>query len=112
MGENATNLICKLDLDLACLRVYKQRGHCLKLLQYLYPLSCMSPDVTDILSRMQIIFLKSVQLVGEVITCVVYFMAALICIPFYLCEIHHFVVITVSCTGHSYLGVEAIKNVI
>ena len=53
----------------------------------------MSPDVTDILLRMQNISLKPVQLVGEIITCVSYFVAALICVPFYLCKIHHFVVI-------------------
>ena len=93
MWENATNLLCKLDLDLVCLRVYKLRGRYLKLLQYLYPLSCMSPDVTDILSRMQNIFLKPVQLVEEIVTCVSYFVVALLCVLFKLCEIHCFVVI-------------------
>ena len=93
MQENATNLIHKLDLDLVCLRVYELRGRYLKLLQYLYPLSCMSPDVTDILSRMQNIFLKPVQLVEEIITCVSHFVVALICVLFYLCEIYCFVVI-------------------
>ena len=53
----------------------------------------MSPDVTDILLRMQNILLKPVQLVGEIVTCVSYFVAALICIPFYLRKIHHFVVV-------------------
>ena len=53
----------------------------------------MSPDVTDILSRMQNISLKPVQLVVEIVTCVSYFVVALICIPFYLCTIHHFVVV-------------------
>ena len=57
---------------------YKQRDLCLKLFQYLYPFSCMSPDVTAILSRMQNIFLKPVQPVCGVITCVFYFMAALV----------------------------------
>ena len=93
MREIATVLIHILDLDIACLRVYEQRGRYLKLFQYLYHLGCMSPDVTDILSRMQNIFLKPVQLVGKVVTCVIYFMAALICVPFYLCRIHRFVVI-------------------
>ena len=51
------NLLCKLDLDHVRLRVYEQRGRYLKFFQYLYPLSCMSPDVTDILSRMQNIYL-------------------------------------------------------
>ena len=53
----------------------------------------MSPDVTDILSRMQNIFLKSVQLVGVVAVCAPGFMAALICMLFHLCMIHHVVVI-------------------
>ena len=55
----------------------------------------MLPDVTDILSRMQNVYLKSVQLVGEIVTCVAYFMGALICVPFYLCGILCFVVIYV-----------------
>ena len=83
----------KIDLDLFCLRVYEQRGHYLKLLQYLYPLRCVSPDVTGILSRMQNIYLKSLQLVGEIITCVAYFVGAPDCVPFYLCKILRFVVI-------------------
>ena len=53
----------------------------------------MSPDVTDILSRMQINCLKTVQLVGEVITCVVCFIVALDCVLFYLSSILHLVVI-------------------
>ena len=44
---------------------------------------------------MQNIYLKSVQLVGEVITCVVCFISAPDCILFYLCEILCFVVIYV-----------------
>ena len=73
MRENATKLLRKIDLDLFCLRVYEQRGCYLKLLQSLYPLRCVSPDVTDILSRMQNNYLESVQLVGEIVTCVAYF---------------------------------------
>ena len=53
----------------------------------------MSPDVTDILSRMQNICLKPVQLVGGVITCVICFIVALDCVLFYLSAILHFVVI-------------------
>ena len=53
----------------------------------------MSPDVTDMSSRKQTFISKSVQLVGKVVTCVIYFMTALICVPFYLSEICHFVVI-------------------
>ena len=93
MRENATILLCKIELDLFCLRVYEQRGRYLKLLQYLYPLRCVSPDVTDILSRMQNVYLKSVQPVGEIVTCVAYFMGALDCVPFYLYRILCFVVI-------------------
>ena len=85
MLENATIFLRKIDLDLSCLTAYEQRGCYLKLLQYLYPLRCVSPDVTDLLSRMQNVYLKSVQLVGEIVTCVAYFMGALICVPFYLC---------------------------
>ena len=55
----------------------------------------MSPDVTDILSRMQINCLKTVQLVGEVITCVVRFIIALDCVLFYLSLILRLVVIYV-----------------
>ena len=69
------------------------RGCYLKLSQYLYCLHTMSPDVTDILSRMQNIFLKSVQLVGVVTVCASGFMAALVCILFHLCMICHVVVI-------------------
>ena len=53
----------------------------------------MSPDVTFILSRMQNICLKNVQLVGEVITCVICFIVALDCVLFYLSVILHSVVI-------------------
>ena len=55
----------------------------------------MSPDVTDILSRMQNVYLKSVKLVGEVVTCVACFIVALDCILFYLSWILCFVVIYV-----------------
>ena len=55
----------------------------------------MSPDVTDILSRMQINCLKTVRLVGEVVTCVVYFIVALDCVLFYLSSILRLVVIYV-----------------
>ena len=70
-----------------------QRGHYLKLRQYLYLLSCMSPDVTVILSRMQNICLKPVQLVGRVVTCVICFIVALDCVLFYLSVFLCFVVI-------------------
>ena len=66
-ARNCYNVICKIDLDLSCMRSYEQRGCYLKLSQYLYCLHTMSPDVTDILSRMQNVFLKSVRLVGVVI---------------------------------------------
>ena len=67
-------MLRKIDRDLSCMRNYEQRGRYLKLLQYLYPLTYVSPDVTGILSRMQTIYLKYVQLVGEIITCVSCFM--------------------------------------
>ena len=70
-----------------------QRGRYLKFRQYLYLLGCMSPDVTVMLSRMQNICLKLVQLVGVVITCVIYFIVALDCVLFYLSVILCFVVI-------------------
>ena len=89
------NLLCRIDLDLFCLRVYEQRGRYLKFHQYLYLLRWVSPDVTDILSRMQNICLTTVQLVGEVITCVVCFIVALDCVLFYLSLILHLVVIYV-----------------
>ena len=72
---------------------YEQRGRYLKLSQYLYCLPTTSPDVADILSRMQNIFLKSVQLVGVVAVCATGFMAALVCILFHMCMIRHVVVI-------------------
>ena len=55
----------------------------------------MSPDVTVILSRMQNICLKHVQLVGGVVTCVICFIVALDCVLFYLSMILGFVVIYV-----------------
>ena len=55
----------------------------------------MSPDVTVILSRMQIICLKLVQMVGGVVICVICFIVALDCVLFYLSVILHFVVIYV-----------------
>ena len=70
-----------------------QRGHYLKFHWYLYLLRCMSPDVTVILSRMQNICLKPVQLVGEVVTCVICFIVALDCVLFYLSVILRSVVI-------------------
>ena len=70
-----------------------QRGRYLKFHQYLYLLGCMSPDVTVILSRMQNICLKPVQLVGGVVTCVICFIVALDCVLFYLSVILHFVVV-------------------
>ena len=72
-----------------------QKGRYLKFRRYLYLLRCMSPDVTVILSRMQNICLKPVQLVGEVVTCVICFIVALDCVLFYLSVILHFVVIYV-----------------
>ena len=72
-----------------------QRGRYLKFHQYLYFLGCMSPDVTVILSRMQNICLKPVQLLGGVITCVICFIVALDCAPFYLFVFLRFVVIYV-----------------
>ena len=57
------------------------------------PLICLSHDVITILSRMQNILVKLVQLVGEVITYVAYFMGAPDYVPFYLCGIIRFVVI-------------------
>ena len=72
-----------------------QRGRYLKFRWYLYLLRCMSPDVTVILSRMQNICLKPVQLVGEVVTCVFSFIVALDCVLFYLSMILCFVVIYV-----------------
>ena len=89
------NLLCRIDLDLFYLRVYEQRGCYLKFHQYLYLLRCVSPDVTDILSRMQSICLKTVRLVGEVVTCVVCFIVALDCVLFYLSPILRLVVIYV-----------------
>ena len=72
-----------------------QRGRNLTFHRYLYLLGCMSPDVTVILSRMQNICLKPVQLVGGVITCVICFIVALDCVLFYLSVILCFVVIYV-----------------
>ena len=72
-----------------------QRGRYLKFHWYLYLLGCMSPDVTVILSRMQNICLKPVQLVGVVVTCVICFIVALDCVLFYLSVILCFVVIYV-----------------
>ena len=92
-ARNTIKMSRKIDVDLSCMRNYEERGCYLNLLQYLYPLACVSPDVTDILSRMQTLYLKSVQLVGEIITCVASFIGALICVPFYLYEILRFVVI-------------------
>ena len=70
-----------------------QRGHYLKFRRYLYLLRCMSPDVTVILSRMRNICLKPVQLVGEIVTCVICFIVALDCVLFYLSVILRFVVV-------------------
>ena len=72
-----------------------QRGRYLKFHRYLYLLRCMSPDVTVIPSRIQNICLKPVQLVGEVVTCVICFIVALDCVLFYLSMILRFVVIYV-----------------
>ena len=55
----------------------------------------MSPDVTVVLSRMQNICLKPVQLIGVVITCVICFIVAPDCVLFYLSVILRFVVIYV-----------------
>ena len=72
-----------------------QRGRYLKFCRYLYLLRCKSPDVTVILSRMQNICLKPVQLVGEVVTYVICFIVVLDCVLFYLSVILCFVVIYV-----------------
>ena len=72
-----------------------QRGRYLKFPRYLYLLRCMSPDVTVILSRMQNICLKPVQLVRGVVTCMICFIVALNCVLFYLSAILRFVVIYV-----------------
>ena len=72
-----------------------QRGCYLKFRRYLYLLWCMSPDVTVILSRMQNICLKPVQLVVGVVTCVICFIVALDCALFYLSVILRLVVIYV-----------------
>ena len=53
----------------------------------------MSPDVPDILSEMQSICLKSVQLVGMVVTYEPCFVGAPICVLFHLCMIPCIVVI-------------------
>ena len=85
----------KIDLDLFCLRAYMQRGRFLKIRSYLYLLRCMSCDVTVILSKMQNICSKPVQLVGGIVTCVICFIVALDCALFYLSVILRFVVIYV-----------------
>ena len=95
MREIKSKLLRRIDLDLFCLRVYEQRGRYLKFHQYLYLLRRVSPDVTDIFSRMQNICLKTVQLVREIVTCVVCFIAALDCVLFYLSPILRLVVIYV-----------------
>ena len=71
---------------------YEQRGRSLNLLQYLYCLFSMSPDVTDILSKMQNIYLKSVQLVWMVITYEPCFVGAPVCVLLCLCMISRIVV--------------------
>ena len=91
--EKCYNALHKIDLDLSCMRSYEQRGCYLKLLQYLYCLLSMSPDVTNILSKMQNIFLKSVQLVGMVAACEPGFVGAPVCILFYLCMIRRVVIV-------------------
>ena len=70
-----------------------QKGCYLKFQLYLYLPWCMSPDVTVILSKMQNICLKPVQLVAGVVTCVICFIVALDCVLFYLSVILGFVVI-------------------
>ena len=72
---------------------YEQKGHYLNLLQYLYCLFSMSPDVTGILSKMHNIYLKSVQLVWMVITYEPCFVGAPVFVLFYLCVISCIVVI-------------------
>ena len=42
----------------------------------------MSPDVTDVPSKMENISLKPVQLVVKIVTCVSYFVVALFFVPF------------------------------
>ena len=69
------------------MRNYEQRGHYLNLLQYLYCLVSMLP------SKMQNIYLKSVQLVWMVVTYEPCFVGAPVCILFYLCMISRIVLI-------------------
>ena len=88
-------LLCKIDLDLSCMRVYELRGCYLTLLQYLYPFLCVSLDVTDIFSKMKNDYLKLIQLVGEIVAFVPYIIGAPVCILFYLCPILRIVVIYV-----------------
>ena len=103
-------LLNKID-DLFCLRVYEQGGHYLKLPQYLYRLRCVLPDVTGILSRMQTIYLKSVQLVGEIITCVA-FLWVLQIASYFTCVGSFALLFMFSHIGYTYLGVETIANTI
>ena len=72
----------------------------------------MSPDVTDILSKMQNISLKSVQLVGMVTVREPGFVGAPVCILFYLVIFVMLLLFTISCVGHKCFGVKTIANVI
>ena len=89
-----------------------QTGRYLNFHQYLYLLRCMSPDVTDILSRMQINCLKTVQLVGVVDTCVVCFIVALDCVLFTCLRSFVLLLFMFSRTGHTYLCIKAIANAV
>ena len=61
---------------------------------------------------MQNIWLKPVQLVGGVVTCVICFIVALDCVLFYLSVILGLLLFMFSCTGCTYLCVETIANAV
>ena len=110
--EKCYNVLRKIDLDLSCMRNYEQRGCYLKLLQYLYCLLSMSPDVTGILSKMQNISLKYVQLVGMVTACEPDFVGAPVCVLFYLVIFAMLLLFMISCVGPKCLGIETIANIV
>ena len=72
----------------------------------------MSPDITAISSKMQLVFLKSVQLVVIVITCVGYLLLLQFMFYFTCLGSALLLLFMTSRTGHSILGVETIVNVI
>ena len=69
-----------------------------KILQYLYLLSCVSPDLTVRLLKMQNNVGKSVQLVDVVITCGCHIIGALICGLLYL---FHLIILLLFMIGHA-----------